>query len=96
MTYRFPYAEWTRASIEAWSLGIEASTVIGLRLMRMATGGPLADREAQLMWSEKMQAAMELQTAWMTGGLGTTPLSGTRGAVRHYRKKVRANRKRLG
>lgn len=95
MIYPWPHAEWTRAGIEAWALGIEASSVIGLRLMRMATGGPIAGREAQLMWSEKIEAAAEWQIAWLTGGLGTTPLSGTRGTVRHYRRKVRANRRRL-
>jgi hypothetical protein len=38
---------------------------------------------------------IELQTKMMTGALGTTPLSNTRGALKHYRQKVAANDKRL-
>jgi hypothetical protein len=47
------------------------------------------------MVSEKLQAAMELQTRLMTGGLGHTPLLGTQGILKHYRGKVAANSKRL-
>ena len=48
------------------------------------------------MLSEKMQSAMELQSALVTGRLGATPLAGTQKVLRHYRRKVKANRKRLG
>ena len=96
MDQRWPYAEWTRAGVDIWMLGMEASAVIALRMMRIAMGGPVADRETRLMWSEKVQAAWEMQLALMTGGLGTTPLSGVQGATRLYRRKVRANRRRLG
>ena len=91
-----PYAAWARAGLDAWSLGLEASMVIGLRASRMALGGTGAGDETQLMVSEKVQAALELQTALMTGKLGMTPLSGTQGVLRHYRRKVAANRRRLG
>jgi hypothetical protein len=93
---RLPQLEWMNAGVEAWMLALEASTVIALRTARIAAGGALADRELQLMWSEKVQAALEWQLALMTGGLGATALSGTRETVRHYRGKVRANRRRLG
>lgn len=91
-----PYSAWARASFDAWSLGIEASMVIGLRTSRIALGGVGADAESKLMVSEKVQAAIELQAALMTGKLGMTPLSGTQGVLRHYRRKVAANRRRLG
>lgn len=93
---KWPYGGWASAGIDAWALGMEASAVIGLRVMRMAAGGTDAAAEAQLMVSEKMQAAFELQTAMITGQLGATPLAGTRKVLRHYRRKVKANRKRLG
>ena len=86
---------WAHASAEAWALGFEASSVIGLRVAKIASGGKQAEREARLMVDEKIRAAMELQTVMMTGGLGTTALSGTMKTLSHYRKKVAANNKRL-
>jgi hypothetical protein len=70
--------------------------VIGLRTVKMAAGGADAAEEARLMVSEKMQAALELQAALVSGRLGGDPLAGTRKVLRHYRGKVKANRTRLG
>jgi len=89
------YAAWFSAGLDLWRLGAEANTVIALRLARLSAGGPAADREAALMVSEKIKAAIELQTRMLTGALGTTPLSTTRRAVKHYKQKVARNRKRL-
>ena len=94
--YKWPYGDWVGAGMDAWALGIEASAVIGLRTARMATGGVDVAEEARLMVSEKMLAAFELQVALVTGRLGDDPLTGTRKTLRHYRRKVKANRKRLG
>ena len=94
--YSETYADWWRASSDAWLLTLEASTVIGMRLATMATGGKVADAEARLMVAEKVQAGWELQTALVTGRLGRTPLAGASATVRHYRGKVAANRRRLG
>lgn len=94
--YKWPYQGWFNAGIDAWALGLEASAVIGLRAAKIAAGGIGAGEEAQLMVSEKMLAALELQAAFATGRMGSTPLSGAKQALRHYRRKVRANRKRLG
>ena len=93
---KWPYAGWLGASMDAWSLGMEASTVVGLRVAKIAAGGAGANDEACRMVSEKMQAAYELQMAMMSGQMGASPLAGTRKIIRHYRKKVKANRKRLG
>ena len=94
--YKWAYGGWASAGLDAWALGVEASTVIGLRTMKMATGGIDAAEEARLMVAEKMQAAIELQTALVTGQLGGDPLAGARKTIRHYRRKVKANRRRLG
>jgi len=76
-------------------LGFEAQTVIGLRLAKIARGDAAAWAEANLMVAEKAQAMAELQTravlAVVAGGPPVTP----RNALAHYRRKVRANRKRL-
>ena len=86
---------WLRVGWGAWSLGLEASSVIGLRLAKIAAGGAAGEAETRLMVAEKVDAGMALQVAALTGGLGYTPLSATAGAVSHYRRKVRANRRRL-
>jgi hypothetical protein len=86
---------WMRAGLSAWALGIEASTVITLRMMKLAAGGTAAEREAHRMVAEKIKANLDLQTKAMTGGLGLTPKSLTEKTLAHYRRKVRANRRRL-
>lgn len=42
-----------------------------------------------------MTAAFELQLAMMTGAMGMSPATTTRKALAHYRRKVRANARRL-
>ena len=86
------YGAWVRAGLDAWSLGIEASSVIGLRVAKIASGGDPTGAEARLMVSEKIESAWELQSALV----GLTPLAGTRKALRHYGRKVSANHRRLG
>lgn len=92
---RWPFSDWTQAGIDAWALGIEASTVIGLRMAKMASGGDITGAEARRMIAEKIDSAIDLQSAMLTGNLGTNPLEGTQKVLRHYRRKVSANRRRL-
>ena len=89
--YGKAYGAWLRAGMDAWTLGLEASAVVALRTAKLAAGGGEAAREAELMVAEKVRAAVELQAAL----LGATPLGGTQLALRHYRGKVAANRRRL-
>ena len=86
---------WLSLTLDAWSLGMEASTVIGLRTMKLAAGGPAAEAEAVLMVSEKIEASLDLQHRAMTGGLGLTPPEAVAHTLTHFRRKVRANRRRL-
>ncbi len=86
---------WLRLGLDAWSLGAEASAVIGLRAMKMAAGGPAAETEARRMVSEKVAAGLALQALALTGGLGVTPQGAAAKTLAHYRRKVRANRRRL-
>jgi len=95
MVRRRPANPWLRIGMDAWSLGLEASSVIGLRTLKIAAGGPAAEAEAQRMVSEKVDAAMALQIKAMTGGLGFTPPGAAAKTLAHYRRKVRANRRRL-
>jgi hypothetical protein len=69
-------------------LAIESQHVIGLRMMKLMLGGKGAQREAELMISEKIQAAVEAGTRLMSGASGDE-------IVRRYRRRVASNAKRL-
>ena len=86
---------WLNLSMNDWRLGYEASTVIGLRTLKLAAGGPAAQVEAERMVAEKVETAWALQTAALTGGLGFTPAQATARTIARYRRKVRANQRRL-
>jgi len=86
---------WASIGFDTWLLGFEAASVIGLRTLTMAAGGGAAVREADLMVREKLETAASLNWQVATGQLGSTPATATRRAVAQYRKKVRANRRRL-
>ncbi len=87
---------WMAASMEAWTLGLDMWSVIGLRVMKISAGGAGAETESLRMVEEKMQAMMELQGKLMSGAISSDPATGSRQVMRHYSGKVKANRKRLG
>ena len=70
-------------------LAPESNRVIGLRLAKLMRGGKGAQREAERMVSEKIQAAAKAGTSLMAGASSDE-------IVRQYRKRVAANAKRLG
>jgi hypothetical protein len=86
---------WLRVGCDAWALGLEASAVIALRTLKMAAGGEAGAAEAHLMVTEKLDAAAALQAKAMTGRLGLNGPSAATATLAHYRRKVRANRRRL-
>jgi len=69
-------------------LAAESQQVIWLRALKLAIGGPRASAEIRRMGSEKLVAAGET----VIGTLSGHSLDRT---LRRYRKKVRANRRRL-
>jgi len=83
-------------TFDCWNLGLEACSVIGMRLPRLMTGNATAMAEAQLMVSEKLDAVARLQWKMMTGQLGTSGPAMLDASVAHYRKAVRRNQRRLG
>jgi hypothetical protein len=87
---------WIGVFFDTWSLGIEASSVIAARIMKLTAGGEASNtEEARRMIAEKVEAGLTLQTLALTGGLGKTPQSAARKTLAHYRRRVRANRHRL-
>ena len=87
---------WVGISLDAWRLGLEASSVIALRSLKLAQGGTAAQAEAERMVSEKVAATFALGSLALTGGLGVNPAQASARTLAHYRKHVRANRRRLG
>ncbi len=81
--------------MDAWALGLEASAVIGLRTLKIAAGGAAGDAESRRMIAEKIDAGIALQALAMSGALGLTPPAMAANTLTHYRRKVRANRRRL-
>ncbi len=82
---------------EAARFGADVQRVMTLRMMRFATGDANAATEAARMISEKAAAFGEAQLAVMTAlAKGHGMHTAARHAYAPYRRRVRANRRRLG
>jgi hypothetical protein len=86
---------WFTVGWDAFALGVEAAAVIAQRSLILAEGGARAQAEAVRMVTEKAEAATALAFRAATGDLGKRPATVSANALRHYRTKVRANRRRL-
>jgi hypothetical protein len=86
---------WLRLSLDLWQAGLEAQQVIGLRLAMLMSGNEAAPAELSRMVPEKIAAALEAQqaaaNAVLTGNAASIPSR----TITFYRRKMRANRKRL-
>jgi hypothetical protein len=83
------------AGYDLWVLGMESATVMTMRGLKVAAGGAAAQAEMSRMVSEKMQAGLDLQALALRGALGATMPELVSKTTRHYRKRVRANHRRL-
>ncbi len=85
-----------KAWFDAMRFAAEVQTVIGLRMLRLAAGGPLASREAARMVAEKAAATAEAQAAaFLALATGAPPAAAAARAQTRYRRTVRANKRRL-
>ena len=82
------FKSWFGLTLDAVLLGFETQRVIGLRLAKIAAGGPAAQVEAHRMVMEKTTALAEAAITLATGGSPRT-------VVRRYRRRVKANERRL-
>jgi hypothetical protein len=69
--------------------------VIGLRLLRIASGGALAAREANRMIAEKFEPAVVAQFAACAAIASGDPAHALDRAAAAYHRRVRANCRRL-
>ncbi len=76
--------------------GWDANAVVAMRMMRIASGGAIAQREMQRMIIEKGFAIAQAQAVAaakiMTGG---SAAAASASASRVFHRKVRANKRRL-
>lgn len=86
---------WWDLPYAAMRMGLEAQTVIGLRLIKLSMGGPAALAEAELMVSEKALTAIQAQSDFMTHAMAGQPHLAASRALALYSKKVSNNRRRL-
>jgi hypothetical protein len=87
---------WFTLWMQMMKLGMESQMIIVHRLWRLQAGGPMAQREAARMVSEKTTAAAaEAFGVSLALASGKSPLSALKSTVKSYRKKVAANRRRL-
>ena len=89
-------AQWTRLWVDASFLMAEAAMVMSMRGWRLMAGGRSAEREAERMLDEKVEAGFQLAGALASGRVLRTPQGAARAAITTYGKHVRANRRRLG
>jgi hypothetical protein len=87
---------WLSFGLKAWQVGPEAQSVIALRMQRLAAGGARAEAEASRMVTEKILAAGEAQMSAAAAAVRGHKKHVVAGkALNAYRKRVRANRRRL-
>ena len=76
-------------------LAVESSAVVGLRMLAAVEGGPTWPAEARLMVQEKTKAAMDAQALLLSSLFTGTATSAPTRALALYRRRVKANRRRL-
>jgi hypothetical protein len=86
---------WVSFGMKACQIGLEAQTVIALRMIRLATGGARAEAEASRMVTEKMMASSGLRKCRDSRMRGDEDHVVAGKMLKVYRKRVRANRRRL-
>jgi len=87
---------WIVLTMRAFQLGWEAQNVIALRMLRLASGDVRGQAQLNRMVVEKIAALAEAQvaaTAAMMNGHKDHVIAGK--ALTVYKKRVRANRRRL-
>jgi hypothetical protein len=87
---------WFALSLKAVEMGMEAQSVIVLRMLRMATGGARAEAEASRMVTEKIAAAAEAQAVVSVAAIRGKPQHVVANkALKVLKRRVRANKRRL-
>ena len=85
---------WLQLSLKAVEMGMEAQSVIALRMLRLATGGARMEAEASRMVTDKVAAAEAQAVAAVSALSGRSPHVVVSKAPRAPKKRARANKRR--
>jgi hypothetical protein len=69
---------WMKLALDTSMLALETQQVIGLRLLKLTLGGPVATREANRMVAEKVIVFEEAADKVATGGTPRSVVKGYR------------------
>ena len=94
--YAWPNLDFANMAFQSAMLAIEAQQVIALRLAKMAGAARTCTRKPSLMVSEKLEAIAQGGQMMISAALSGKHDLGADQVVKLYRRKVRANRRRLG
>ena len=87
---------WLAFGLNAFQMGVEAQSVIALRVLRFASGNARSETEATRMVTEKIAATAEAQAvAAMATITGHPQHVVANKALKVFKKRVRANKRRL-
>ena len=86
---------WLALSLKAVQMGVEAQSVIALRMLRLATGGARMEADASRMVTNDVAAAEAQAVAAVSALNGRSPHVVVSQAPRVVKKRVRANKRRL-
>lgn len=93
--FAWPDMTLANLAVQSTMLAWEAQQVMALRIAKLAQGGPDVPHETLLMVTEKLQALQEGGALLVKGAIKGDKHLNTPEILQLYRKKVRANRRRL-
>jgi hypothetical protein len=86
---------WLELSLKAVRIGMEAQSVIALRMLRLASGGAPVEAEANRMKTDKVGAAAEAQAVAAVPALSGRSPHVVVSKARVVKKRIRANKRRV-
>jgi hypothetical protein len=90
------FNSWFSLIFKTIQLGLEAQSVIALRMMRLAAGGAAAPTEARRMIADKIAAGVEAQAVAASSVAAGHKYRVVAGKIlRVVEERVRANKRRL-
>ena len=93
---RYLFNPWFALTLKTVQLGLDAQSVIALRMIRLGSGGASAKAEMSRMVIEKAAAVAEAQVAATVAVIrGRRDHAVAGKALKVFSKRVRANKRRL-
>jgi hypothetical protein len=82
---------WIKLGFDMWTLGIQAASVVTLRMLKIGTGGPVGAAEARRMVTERIESGFAVQVMTLSDEFPVTARDAARKTLVHHGRKARAN-----